>query len=55
MEVFIRSVGWGVNQIGEGLRYPIYGGKNSLVLRSEHEVVKKEKYLNLRKRVTYYK
>ena len=40
MEIFIRSVGCGVNQIGEGLKYPIYGGKNSLVLRFEYEVLK---------------
>ena len=37
MEIFIRSVGCGVNQIGEGLQDPFHGGKNSLVLRSAYE------------------
>ena len=32
----------GVNQIGESLQYPVYRGKNSLVLRSEYEVLKKK-------------
>ena len=54
MEIYIKSVGRGVNQIGEDLQYSVYGGKNSLVLRSEYEVLKKEKYLNLRKRVLHY-
>ena len=34
MEIFIRSIG--------GLQYPIYGGKNSLILRSEYEVLKRK-------------
>ena len=46
MEICIRSVGCGVNQIGEGLQDPIYGDKNSLVLRSEYEVLKRKKILD---------
>ena len=40
MKTFIISVGRGVNQIGEGLQYLVYGGKNSLVLKHEYEVLK---------------
>ena len=40
MEICIRSIGGDVNQIGEGLQDPVYGGKNSLVLRYEYEVLK---------------
>ena len=55
MEIFIKNVGRDVNQIGEGLQYLVYGGKNSPVLRSEYEVLKREKYLNLINRVISYK
>ena len=47
MEICIISVGLGVNQIGEGLQDPVYGGKNSLVLRSEYEVLKRKNTLFL--------
>ena len=42
MEIFIKNEGWGVNQIGEGLQYPVYGGKNSPVLRYRYEVMKRK-------------
>ena len=42
MEISIISVGSSVNQIGEGLQYPVYGGKSSLVLRTEYKVLKRK-------------
>ena len=42
MEICIKSLGRGVNKIGEGLQDPIYRGKNYLVLRSEYEVLERK-------------
>ena len=53
MEIFIRNEGRGVNQIGEGLQYPVYGGKNFPVLKFGYEVLKK-KYLDIIKRVIIF-
>ena len=42
IENFIRFEGRDTNYIGESLHYPVYGGKNSSVLRNGCEVLKKK-------------
>ena len=42
IENFIRFEGRDINYIGEGLHYPVHGGKNSSVLRNRCEVLKKK-------------
>ena len=42
IENFIRFEGRDANYIGEGLHYPVYGGKYSSVLRNGCEVLKKK-------------
>ena len=49
MEIFIINEGWGVNQIREGLQYPVYGGKNSPVLRFGYEVLKRKNIKSYKK------
>ena len=54
IENFIRFEGRDTNYIGEGLHYPVYGAKNSLVLRNGCEVLKK-KNNQILKRAKFYK
>ena len=53
-ENFIRFEGRDTNYIGEGLHFPVYGGKNSSILRNDCEVLKK-KNNQILKRVRFYK
>ena len=48
IENFIRLEGRDTDYIGEGLHYPVYGGKNSSVLRNGCEVLKKKTQSNLK-------
>ena len=54
IENFIRFERRDTNYIGEGLHYPIYGGRNSSVLRKGCEVLKK-KNNQILKRAKFYK
>ena len=54
IENFIRFEGRDTNYIGEGLHFPVYGGKNSSVLINGCEVLKK-KNNQIIKRVRFYK
>ena len=54
IENFIRFEGRDTNYIGEGLHYPVYGGKNFSVLRNGCEVLKK-KNNQILKNAKFYK
>ena len=54
IENFIRFEGQDTNYIGEGFHFPVYGSKNSSVLRNGYEVLKK-KNNQILKRVKFYK
>ena len=54
IENFIRFEGRDTNYIGEGLHFPVYGGKNSSVLRNGCEVLK-NKNNQILKRTKFYK
>ena len=54
IENFIRFKERDTNLIGEGLHNPVYGGKNSSVLRNGYEVLEK-KNNQILKRARFYK
>ena len=54
IENFIRFEGRDTNYIEEGLHYPVYGGKNSSVLRNGCEVLK-NKNNQILKNAKFYK
>ena len=54
IENFIRFEGRDIDYIGERLHFPVYGGKNSSVLRNGCELLKK-KNNQILKIVRFYK